>query len=77
MESATILTHLALAKAVFCFPSEPNIPERPEKQVYFSGEKLRGLIVPNYMFCWLGLASHHKTILISLILCMMLLVKLA
>ena len=30
MESATILTPLARAKAVFCFPSEPNIPEGPE-----------------------------------------------
>ena len=30
MESATIFTPLALALAVFCFPSEPNIPEGPE-----------------------------------------------
>ena len=30
MESATILMPLAPAYAVFCFPSEPNIPERPE-----------------------------------------------
>ena len=31
MESGTILTPLAPAlKAVFCFPSDPNIPEGPE-----------------------------------------------
>ena len=30
MESATILTPLAPALAVFCFPPEPNIPEGPE-----------------------------------------------
>ena len=30
MESATILTPLAPAYAVFCFPSEPNIPKGPE-----------------------------------------------
>ena len=30
MESATIITPLAPAYAIFCFPSEPNIPEGPE-----------------------------------------------
>ena len=30
MESATILMPLAPAYVVFCFPSEPNIPEGPE-----------------------------------------------
>ena len=30
MESATILMHPSTALAVFCFPSEPNIPEGPE-----------------------------------------------
>ena len=30
MESATILTPLAQAQAVFCFQQEPNIPEGPE-----------------------------------------------
>ena len=30
MEDATILTPLAPAIVVLCFPSEPNIPEGPE-----------------------------------------------
>ena len=30
MESATVLTPLAPAYVVFCFPSEPNILEGPE-----------------------------------------------
>ena len=30
MESATVLTPLALAYVVFCFPSVPNILEGPE-----------------------------------------------
>ena len=30
MESATIIMPLAPVSAVFCFPSEANIPERPE-----------------------------------------------
>ena len=30
MESVTILTPLVPAQLVFCFPSEPNIPEGPE-----------------------------------------------
>ena len=33
MESAAILTPLALAKAAFCFPSEPNIPKGPEYEI--------------------------------------------
>ena len=34
MESATILTLLAPAYSVFCFPSEPNIPEGLEYEKY-------------------------------------------
>ena len=34
MESTTILTPLAPADAVFCFPWEPNFPEGPEYEKY-------------------------------------------
>ena len=46
MESATLLTSLASALAVFCFPSEPNIPKGPE---YIKNQRYidaRGEVLP-------------------------------
>ena len=42
MESATILTLLAPALAVFCFPSEPNIPAGPEYEKNINTLSLHG-----------------------------------
>ena len=47
MESATILTPLAPAIVVLCFPSEPNIPEGPEyEKKYQHNIDARGEVLP-------------------------------
>ena len=48
MENATFLVSLAPASAVFCFPSEPNIPEGPgyEKISTLHVYHARGEVLP-------------------------------
>ena len=49
MESATILTPPSTGlsgKAVFCFPSEPNIPEESEYEKYQHYIDVQGDVLP-------------------------------
>ena len=46
MESATLLMSPAPALAVFCFPSEPNIPEGPEYKKNQHYIDARGEVLP-------------------------------
>ena len=47
MESATIRTPPSLVKAVFCFPSERNIPKGPEYEKYQHYIDAQGEVLPN------------------------------
>ena len=66
MESATIFSPLGKAYGAFCYPSEPNIPERPEY------EKISTLYEPqheisNFVICATSKASDQPAHTRSLI----------
>ena len=57
MESATILTPLAPALAVFFFPSEPYIPEGPEYE-----KNINAISFPEVLTSFQRLIYTQKTI---------------